>query len=61
MHVQPSVRALVGKTPVGPHDFPELFSSHAHVALAILDRFVMWIFCRVTIAVLAEKKSVTSH
>ena len=58
MHVQPPVcaRALVGMTRSGPHDFQSIFLRVRMLRLPLFDRFVVWIFCRGAIAVLAEKK-----
>ncbi len=49
-------RALVGMTRSGPHDFQNICLRVRMLRLPLFDRLVMWIFCRGTIAVFAEKK-----
>ena len=60
LHVQPPVRArvLVGKPPLGAPRFSQSIVLRARMLRSSLfGRLVMWIFCRGTIAVFAEKKT----
>ena len=62
LHVQPPVRArvLVGKPPLGaPRFFQSIVLRARMLRSPLFGRLVMWIFCRGTIAVFAEKKRET--